>query len=326
MLNLHQTIMNSKLAVHKPVDPINKSVTLLLLASSMAVFAGRAYQHFYYDIPIRIVLWDQNVMEDVLLNVFNIPWDEFIRSSEWDSRIQSTVRTIGLVYFCCFAWCTQFTFRKSVRCARILLVGAAFLFFLAVLYSLDRFGRVGELMEYTCQWFAPIALFLMLRGGNSLLIGWGLRMTVALTFAGHGLYATGYYPIPGNFIDMAILGFGVNEDTAVRILAVAGWLDFLIAILIWFPATDRFAAFYAFLWGAVTAMARIWTNFDVQFIDESMSQWLFETVVRIPNALLPLAIFLFRQRVSQVTEGKFMNGNSNRESDRSFVWWMSKTY
>lgn len=296
LTNLHQTIMGSKPIIHTKEEGVNKYVILILLLSSICVFAGRAYQHLFYDIPIRIVLWDQDSMEWALSHVFNVRWDDFIRSAEWDSRIQSAVKVVGVIYLCCCAWCIHFIFRKSIRYAGILLGGSALLFSLAVLYSLDKFGRVGEFVEYTCQWFTPIALFLAVRNSHTAAIACGLRMSIALTFAGHGLYAIGYYPIPGNFIDMMILGFGVNEDSAVTMLAIAGWLDLLVAIVILFPATDRVAAMYAFLWGTATALARIWTNFDVQFVGESISQWFYETLVRIPNALLPLVFLLIRKR------------------------------
>lgn len=122
-------------------------------------------------------------------------------------------------------------------------------------------------------------------------LGLYMRVAVALTFAGHGLYAIGFYPVPGHFIDMIIMAFHVQENTAVVLLQWAGWLDLIVALLILAPFVYRYAALYAFACGILTAIARVWSNYDPTLPFGSLYQWLPETLVRIPNAIIPLAIY-----------------------------------
>lgn len=292
--------MESKPLLHSYSERVNTTVIMLLLVSSLTVFAGRAYQHLYYDIPIRILIWDQHLMEGFVLHTFGVRWDEFIRSPEWDYRIQFLVRLFGVFYLICFFACVALIFKRLKRLKSMMLLlppAAVFLFLLTILYYLDRFSRVGELLEFSCQWFAPVALFLVLRNGVTGSVIRGLRLSIALTFIGHGLYAVGIYPVPGHFIDMIIIGLGVSQEMAMRVLSIAGWLDFAVAGLIFVPRAEKYAALYAAIWGALTAFARIWTNFDLAFPEQSLSQWVYETLVRVPNALLPLAVFFIARHL-----------------------------
>jgi hypothetical protein len=117
-----------------------------------------------------------------------------------------------------------------------------------------------------------------------------MRIAVGFTFAGHGLYAVGIHPLPGTFVDMIIMTLHVEETTAVALLQCAGWMDLIVALLILVPFVYRYAAFYAFIWGTLTAIARVWSNYDATLPFESLYQWLPETFVRIPHAIIPLAI------------------------------------
>ena len=118
-----------------------------------------------------------------------------------------------------------------------------------------------------------------------------MRIAVALTFAGHGLYAIGFYPVPGHFVDMMIMSLHVEESTAVGLLQWAGWIDLIIALLILVPFVYPYAALYAFAWGILTAIARVWSNYDATLPLDSLYQWVPETLVRLPNALVPLVVY-----------------------------------
>lgn len=272
--------------------------TRLLIIACICLFAGRAVQHLFQDIPIRILLWDQLLMERVV-NAFGITWDEYIQNPQWDQRIQLLIKVFGLIYLTCLVFAISLLSRspKITRYSSILVVGAFFLFLLSAIYFMDKFFRLGELMEYTCQWISPLLLYLLLHNKISEYQSvWAMRLAVVFTFTGHGLYAIGFYPIPGNFIDMIIMSLGVTQSTAEIILTTAGWLDFILSLLVLLPYTYRYAALYAFAWGALTAFARIWANFDADFSGQSFYQWLPEVLVRVPNAILPLCIYLYREK------------------------------
>ena len=86
----------------------------------------------------------------------------------------------------------------------------------------------------------------------------------------------------------------VNEPIAIQILQVAGVLDFVLAVLIFIPGkAARWALAYAVLWGLATSVARVWANVYWEFPLESLHQWLFESVMRLPHALIPLALWLW---------------------------------
>ena len=49
-------------------------VNKVLRLATFALFAGRAWQHLFWDAPFRALLWDKETMEN---------FDEFKRSLEW---------------------------------------------------------------------------------------------------------------------------------------------------------------------------------------------------------------------------------------------------
>ena len=48
----------------------------------------------------------------------------------------------------------------------------------------------------------------------------GLKVAIALTFTCHGLYAVGYYPRPGKFIQMTMTILGTNKEASVIFLNI----------------------------------------------------------------------------------------------------------
>lgn len=51
-------------------------------------------------------------------------------------------------------------------------------------------------------------------------------IAAALTFAAHGLYAMGYYPVPLNFRMMTTEILSISEEGSLRFLEIFGWLFF----------------------------------------------------------------------------------------------------
>jgi hypothetical protein len=268
------------------------SVSVVLIISSACVFAGRAWIHLIFDIPIRSVVWHQQLMEGLVNSILNISWEDFVRSRTWDQRIQFLIQSAGVFYSVCFVY-SLIKLRRRAIGNTLLLVGAAGLLLLSIIYFIDKFWRVGELLEFTVQWMSPVLLVMssQLKPRYERIFNLA-RFAVALTFLGHGLYAIGYYPVPGNFIDMMIMTFGISQSTATTLLAVAGWIDIVVAVALFFPYVLKSAAMYAFAWGLATAFARLWANFDSGLAEDIFLQWAPEVMVRVPNALIPMVVFI----------------------------------
>jgi hypothetical protein len=119
------------------------------------------------------------------------------------------------------------------------------------------------------------------------------RLAVAGTFVGHGLYAAGIHPVPGPFIDMVILHFGVTESSARHMLLLFGLLDFAVGAAMLLPhRLARFFLLYAAIWGGLTALARIGWHFDAGRPGLGWDIWISEVLMRAPHAGIPLWLLL----------------------------------
>ena len=88
---------------------------------------------------------------------------------------------------------------------------------------------------------------------------------IGITFLSHGLYAFGFYPVPGNFIDMTISIFGISETEARTFLWIAGIIDVLILPLLFVNKMLKIVVIYSVFWGFLTALARVFANFSIDF-------------------------------------------------------------
>lgn len=257
--------------------------------ASTSVFAGRAYQHIHWDAPFRTLLWDEAWMSPIVQGVFGTPWQDYITSIAVDDAINATIIGFGWFYALCAVavWLLP-AYPRLVR--PILVVGTLALVLLAFLYMKEQFYRYGQFFEYTLQFGSPALLLYMYRTGDAQLkfVRW-LSIAIAITFVSHGLYAFGYYPRPGHFVQMCISILGITEGTAVQFLYVAGVLDFLLAVLLFSNRRYlvRAAAIYAALWGLLTAIARVWSGFYLSDVWGSLDQTVYETVYRLPHFIAP---------------------------------------
>ncbi len=269
-------------------------------AATVSVFAGRSYQHFFFDIPIREILWDADWMKTPVQNLTDLTWEEYLTSPAVDQFIQNLTYFGGVLYLLC-ALIALFFFKVPGWIQRVLWAGVAGLFCLAFLYTKESFFHAGQFFEYSLQVGAPVFLLLNTPrltaprfqswGGQF----WGaLKIAIALCFTCHGLYAVGYYPRPVNFLEMTMHILQVSEQGAKSFLNVAGLLDFAVAIGIFLPGkAGRIVCLYAAAWGLVTALARILGNFYIEFPFSSLHQWAYQAVFRLPQFFLPFALWLF---------------------------------
>jgi hypothetical protein len=255
------------------------------------VFLGRAWQHIRWDAPLRTLLWNQRLMEPIVESFFGMSWREWASSPTVDAAIQNTIKGMGFFYLVC-AVLVWFAKPKGRIIHGILIAGSALLLFLSWLYFLENWQRIGQLIEYTLQWTLPVFLVLALRGRPAWpkLIMW-LKIAIALTFVGHGLYAVGYYPRPGHFVTMTMNALSIEQQTAEQLLYVAGLLDFAVAVLIFIPRAATPALLYDAFWGFLTALARMVAYFDPNDLGGWASGWIHQTLFRLPHGLIPLLVW-----------------------------------
>lgn len=268
--------------------------------STISVFFGRAYQHLFWDAPFRAFLWDDGWMQWWVETFSDLTWTDYATSPKINQHIQNIV--IGHGYFYVLCALVAIFIRKIPKWAgKVLILGSLSLVFLALLYMKEKFFHLGQFFEYSLQFLSPIFLYVLAHRASIHRRIWLLmKIAIALTFTCHGLYAIGYYPRPGVFLTMTMNILGISQAQAVVFLQVAGVMDFIISIGLFLPwRWAKWCLAYAVFWGFSTAIARLWGHFYVQFWETSLHQYAFETVMRFPHFLIPLACFLYDHYISK---------------------------
>ena len=284
----------------KPLHPVSSLLTSreynLLKVLCICVFVGRAWQHLFWDIPLREFLWDQQLLEGIVQFITGSTWQAYVTNPATDSTIQWIIRGLGVG---CIAviFATIFVQRNRRWTGVLLSAGGIYLTLLALLYWKEKFLAIGQFMEYTIQWMTPLLLYyVVFRSPTVQRVQLALKIAIALTFAGHGFYALGWHPVPGHFTEMLITIFGVSESGATLILQVAGILDIVAAIGIFIPRVQRPMLIYCIIWGTLTALARIVANVYIDFFWQSLHQWWYEMLFRLPHGGLPLLLYWMVRR------------------------------
>ncbi|NLR95046.1 hypothetical protein [Flammeovirga agarivorans] len=265
---------------------------LLLATSTFCVFIGRAIQHLVWDAPFRTLLWDEGLLRGFVENVLGYNWFDYVTSPTTDKMINLSIDLFGVLYL--LAAISVFFLNKEGILKKIgmklQIIGALGLMFLAFLYSKEKFMQLGQLLEYSAQFSAPFLLWYVVTYKEEKFPILFAKCVIALTFICHGLYAVGFYPVPGKFVDMTISTLGVTESVAKDLLLTAGILDFIVAVGIFIPRIQKPMLAYMVLWGTLTSMARLTGHFHIDFLGNTLLQWLPAVIYRAPHALLPLII------------------------------------
>ena len=277
-----------------------RNFSSLLRWSVFTVFLGRAWQHLYWDAPYRSLLWDESLMSPIIEFLSGLTWETYVTSPVTEQNIILLIRITGILYliiagFSLWAKTDKLYFRI------LLWAGFINLVILALLYCKERFYSIGQFFEYSLQFGSPLFLLCWFRiekgkTSSALLIFW-MKIAIALTFTCHGLYAIGYYSRPIGFMEMTMNILHVDEPTAIQFLQLAGILDFIVSIGIFMPYKwSKYFLSYTVCWGFLTALARIWANFDLEWLDYVMMQWLHETIYRFPHFLIPASVLLYTRK------------------------------
>lgn len=273
----------------------NKLIFYLLQVSTISVFIGRGWQHLSKGGPYRSFFLNDHAGRNLMEWYWGMDWLTILKSAEVSHAIRQFGENIGIV-FIILAILTLFIKILPRSLSMITMwTGAFLLAFIALCLCIDKNWSWGQLLEYSAQVSSPILLyFFTFRAVSLSRFYLFLKIVIAITFICHGLYAIGYYPQPNRFIDMVIKGFGVNQSTAKQILYLAGFLDIIISIGLFFPQRWIYlpSIFYAFVWGTATTIARLWTNYYPALWEASLEQWTPEVLFRFPHWILPLLILL----------------------------------
>ena len=266
------------------------TLELILKLSTFFVLLGRGIQHLFFDAPYRILLWNEGLLSPIF-NLFGWSWAEYVTSPLTDRMINLSITSMGVVLLVT-SLVVIFNFKRG---RNLIFLSGVYLIFLSALYMMSKYFIPAQFIEYSAQMFSPFALLLFWKRGESDKLILLTRVAVALTFIGHGSYALGIFPVPGNFIDMVISILGCSESTARLFLMLMGSLDFLAAILLFIPLLDQWALSFCCMWGVLTSFARIGEESVFGFSHTLMTLG-HEFIMRAPHFLLPLFLIYSAQK------------------------------
>lgn len=228
-------------------------------------------------------------------NVLGMSWSDYVTSAQTDRFISNLVVAVGVLYLLSALACL-FVKRWGKLASVLIWAGTINLVLLAALYCKENFFFAGQFFEYSLQFSAPIIFWFYVRKkgqfrARDLLV---VKLLIALTFTSHGLYAVAFYPRPGLFMVMTMNILHVNEQFAARFLLLAGILDFVLSLLLFFPRRWAIAAaLYATFWGFMTTIARMWAFFHWEYWENSLRMWTHECLYRFPHFLIPLFLLWY---------------------------------
>ena len=263
---------------------------ILLQIACFALFVGHAWQHLMKGGPYRSFLLDDYLMRRIAERL-GYHWADLLQDPQVDASILMWGKGIGVFFLIAAIVVLLIEFTPRWLVWIFLFGGAFFLLLMSFSIFIEKAWIWAQWLEYSAQISTPIFLyFYQYKKVHPPKMVNALKVVIAITFACHALFAMGVFPIPGNFIDMVIYGFGVNETMARHILLMVGVLDTLIAILLFMPKKGivYFALAYAATWGFLTTIARGLTTYQADLGWYSLKQWLPEVLFRFPHFLLPI--------------------------------------
>ncbi|MFZ4544222.1 MAG: hypothetical protein ACOYOA_09255 [Saprospiraceae bacterium] len=264
--------------------------------SSAIVFAARGMQMFVSDSPIRILLWDENLMKPIVENYLSISWENWTNDFNLENRIALLSKLTGLLFFSCalssIVLAYKLKINKTVQLflKALIWIGLFSLILMYFLYAKDKSYRATEFLEYALQWGSPLML-LLYPFLNSIQIDRLTRTLIALVFFSHGLYAIGFYAIPSSYISYTMSGFHLNESAAKNLLLLVGYIDITFSIFIYSKKVTHFSIYYFIIWGFMTTVARLWCNWHPEMWEISVRQYFHEMLVRVPHFLIPFTLW-----------------------------------
>lgn len=278
-----------------------RSVTWLRLLL-IVLCLGRAWQGLFWDLPLRTFFWDQSLLQGTVEWLTGDTWQNYVtnRSINIDYWINCLGVFMG-VFWLLSASLVAFIQAKHRWGKWVLNLLTLSFFILAVLYFKEKFWQVGQLLEYSLQVGAPLIFgHVIYNGKNTAAFRRTLKILVAICFTCHGLYAFGYYPQPGVWVQWCMRIYGFSDDaTAILFLKIIGVIDFIAAALIFWRPTFTIAVWYCVIWGTMTALARIVANYYSTMGVASLHQHSYETLYRLVHGGIPFLLWYWQRAAEQ---------------------------
>jgi hypothetical protein len=269
----------------------------ILIWSSICTFIGRGVQFWKGDTPFRVLLWDEDLMTPILQKL-GVDWQTYATNPLTECYINNFTNTISILFLAtAISFSLFFLKKESIFQKIVIAVGCIFYFLMVICYTKDNFFHIGQFFEYTMQLGVPLLLLL----GNTLppnRYDFLLKISCALVFSCHGLYAIGYYPTPVSFVSMTMNGFAMSELTAKQCLYVVGIIDIIASVSLFFPKVQRIGLIYMIFWGVLTTFARFYANMHEGIFFTVVEQYWYQVLYRFVHFLVPVGI-LYHQRFLQ---------------------------
>ncbi|MEO0413645.1 MAG: hypothetical protein AAF226_01685 [Verrucomicrobiota bacterium] len=277
----------------------------ILRIGAFGCFIGWAWVHYYWEGPYGVLLWKQSTY--ALAESLGISWDAYVGTGANDGVVQK----IGKWLWVPFAVCAilSLTVRRKAW-VQTGFLGIGFLFLVGLSYAkyLKSQEQLPMFVEHGGQMLMPVILVLAVQLG----VRHKATVIVAIiafiaTFAGHGCYALGLgWPTPNNFYAMTGSILKTDHQTSTIFLRVAGVLDFIICVTVFFKLLRRPSVLWGVIWGGLTALARpvAGMSTDLRFFGADL--FLHETVLRAPHWMIPLFLFVLwtgEGRVNSIKSG-----------------------
>jgi hypothetical protein len=278
----------------------------ILRITTFLLFIGRAWEHIYWEGPFRNFFYNPHGFGKVLEWSTGSTLQDIYRDHFYEYLIDNISIGIGIIY--ALSGVAALFYSPSRRVLKWTICLGVFCLALTFYgFFVDKHYLYGTLLEYSAQFVTPIIFLWYCNGygaGRALIVS---KIAIAITFIYHGLFAIGYYPQPGNFTDMLIIGFGIQEDMARAALTNIAWMDFLFAGVVLIPFNILYRKevlskvlkvifitllSYAVFWGFMTSIARFYIHFDSQFIWQSFEGFFHEFLVRLPHGVFPMIILI----------------------------------
>jgi hypothetical protein len=284
----------------------------LLKISAFFIFIARAYQFYFFGAPFRSVFWDESLLSPIVVGLFNYSWYDYATSPVVNKYIEGFTKVCSFILVASALSCLFWHKLKATRPKKIILsLGVVILLFLGFCLVKSKNYDVLQFFELSIQIAVPMVFLFsknLARINEERLTLW-LKIAIVLTFVPHGLFAMGLIYVPGHFIDMTIQILGFSETQSKQFLFIVGALDILLSVLIFVPKVAKYALSYAIFWGFLTALSRLISSFNSDFLWLSLHNYTYLVLYRLPHAIIPLIVYLLIPKTKILTKKLTTNEN-----------------
>jgi hypothetical protein len=256
--------------------------------ATFCVLAGRAYQHLFWDGPYRSLVWDEGIWGVLWEVSTGLDWHVFVTHPYTDLTIVFVTKLIGVIFG---VGALLALHSKALKFPRLWWGQTLLLAFMFFLSMKTKQWMLAQFIEHAAQMLSPVLLLLALQKKINDVKGLTI-FACSLTFLGHGLYAFGLYPVPGDFVDMVLNVFGGSETQALRLLKLMGGIDIICGLLIWVPFGRGTVLSFMVPWGLVTSLARFSGHYYGELSIDFFHAWGYQVMYRLPHFILPLYLIL----------------------------------